>query len=112
MFGIARGVASNHRRGESRAQRRLELVAAPRSPDTPEDQARKHEAAVLVRSFLAGLDRDKRLVFELSDIEGMKGREIADALDVNVNSVYSRLRAARQLFREFLTEHGITGEPS
>lgn len=112
LFGIARGVASNHRRGESRAQRRLELVAPPRSPDTPEDQARKREAAALVRSFLAQLDTDKRLVFELSDIEGMKGREIADALDLNVNSVYSRLRAARQRFREFLAEHGITGEPS
>jgi RNA polymerase sigma-70 factor (ECF subfamily) len=112
LFGIARGVASNHRRGESRAQRRLELVAPPPSPDTPEEQARKQQAAALVRSFLEGLDRDKRLVFELSDIEGMKGREIADALDVNVNSVYSRLRAARKLFREFLAEHGITGEPS
>jgi RNA polymerase sigma-70 factor (ECF subfamily) len=112
LFGIARGVASNHRRGRSRAQRRLELVPAPSDPRTPEEVTRRREAAALVAEFLAELDADKRLVFELSDIEGLRGREVADALDANVNSVYSRLRAARKLFREFLEQRGITGGQS
>ena len=60
-------------------------------------------------SFLVG---PFKTVFELADIEGMKGREIAEALDLNINSVYSRLRAARQQLREFLVQHGIKGEPA
>jgi RNA polymerase sigma-70 factor (ECF subfamily) len=112
LFGVARGVASNHRRGRTRAARRLELVPASASPETPEEAARRREAAALVREFLGALDADKRLVFELADIEGMRGPEIAAALGLNQNSVYSRLRAARERFAEFLRAREIGGEPS
>ena len=40
----------------------------------------------------------QREVFIMHEIEQMTGREIAEALDVNENTVHTRLRAARQLF--------------
>jgi RNA polymerase sigma-70 factor (ECF subfamily) len=54
-----------------------------------------------VREFLAAIDRTKREVFELADLEGMRGPEVAETLGVNVNTVYSRLREARRLFADF-----------
>ena len=46
--------------------------------------------------ILGTLDEDKRAVFVLAEIEQMSAPEIAEALGVNVNTVYSRLRAARR----------------
>jgi DNA-directed RNA polymerase specialized sigma24 family protein len=49
-------------------------------------------------------------VFELSDIEGMSGPEIAAIIDRPLNSVYSRLRLARKRFHAFLRERGLCDE--
>lgn len=101
LYHLTRGVVSNHRRGRAREQRRLELVdprpAAP-APD-PEAQTRRGQAAAFVRTFLAELDPDKREVFELAELEGLPIPEVAELVGVNLNTAYSRLRAARQLFQ-------------
>ncbi len=99
LFHIARGVASNYKRGRARERARLEVVAPPSGalPD-PEGDAERREAASFVRSFLAGLDPDKREVFELVEIEGMPVPEVAELLALNLNTAYSRLRLARQAF--------------
>jgi RNA polymerase sigma-70 factor (ECF subfamily) len=48
--------------------------------------------------LLGTLDDDLREVFVLSELEQMSVPEIASALSANVNTVYSRLRTARQEF--------------
>jgi RNA polymerase sigma-70 factor (ECF subfamily) len=101
LYGIARGVARNHRRGQTRHERRLRLVDPPAAVVDPERWALYQESADLVRDFLAAIDRKKREVFELSDLEGMRGPEVAEALGINLNTVYSRLREARRLFAGF-----------
>lgn len=101
LYGIARGVAANHRRGRAREERRLELVGRPdagRDLPDPEMHVEAREAADLVAGFLAGLDEDKRVAFELSELEGLTGPEIASLLRVKVDTVYSRVRVARQRF--------------
>ena len=50
--------------------------------------------------MLAELDPGTRMVFVLADIEGMTAVEIGEAMALNVNTVYSRLRAARASFRQ------------
>lgn len=94
LFGIARHVARRHR---ARPQREppLQLVGEGRALD---DTVQLREAATLVERFLDSLDEDQRAVFVLAQLEGLTAPEIAEALGVNPNTVYSRLRAARLKF--------------
>jgi RNA polymerase sigma-70 factor (ECF subfamily) len=98
LFGIARRVARGYQRGELRRQKRLELVAEPAPADGPDEQLQRARAVELVDAFLASLEATQRDVFYLSDVEGLTAPEIADALGVKLNTVYSRLRAARKRF--------------
>jgi RNA polymerase sigma-70 factor (ECF subfamily) len=106
LFGIARGVAANHRRGVQRADRKLAVVPPPAEAIDPETGAARSEAAEFVRAFLDGLDEERRLLFHLADVEGMKVPEIAEAMGLNLNTAYSRLRATRELFQRALAERG------
>jgi len=101
LYGIARGVAANLRRSQTRAQQRLRVVQPPPEPRTPEEQVQRSQAAQLVERFLSTLNPAQREVFVLVDIEGMTGPEAASSLNQNLNSVYSRLRLARVRFCEF-----------
>jgi RNA polymerase sigma-70 factor (ECF subfamily) len=49
---------------------------------------------------LAAMDEDKREVFVLAELEQMPASEIAEALGIALNTVSSRLRAARAAFKE------------
>lgn len=105
LWSIARGVASNVRRGRERANRREQVsleVVAPQTPASPEEQVGRAEAALLVERFLAELPDDKRVVFELCDIEGLSCPEVAQALELELNRVYTCLRIARKHFRAYL----------
>ena len=98
MAGVARKVASRHREQDRRAPATVdESRIAARVPDPEHATARQEGLAVLQR-FLAGLDRERWAVFVLSEIEGLRGTEIAAELDVNLSTVYARLRTARQAF--------------
>ncbi len=99
LYHLARGVVSNWKRGAARTERRIaSLVPSPPQGD-PEDDASRREAALFVRRFLADLDADKREVFELVDIDGLGVPEVAELVGINVNTAYSRLRAARAAFQ-------------
>jgi RNA polymerase sigma factor (sigma-70 family) len=101
LFGIVRNVARNHGRGE---RRRLRRVNAFELHEREQPRESGSPTRLLGRSLLAGflrsLDEDKRAVFVLAELEGLSGREIAEALHINSNTAHSRLRAAR---REFCT---------
>lgn len=104
LFGIARGVGANRRR--SRARRLKVVPAAPASArgSEPEQLVERREAAGLVRAFLALLSPEQRDVFELIEIEGLRGPEVAELLDVKLNTIYTRLRAARLAFKAYVGE--------
>lgn len=103
LFGIARRVASHQRRGRGR---RLRLVDAVRhaSDDVadPNDEVALRHATHLMHHFLQTLPPRRREVFVLAEIDGLSGAEIAEALQLNVNAVWSRLRCARASFDRFL----------
>ncbi|MCH9686219.1 MAG: sigma-70 family RNA polymerase sigma factor [Deltaproteobacteria bacterium] len=105
LFGIARRVAADIHRGQRRARRKLEALPAP-APSAPlDDQVARTEAATMVRTFLERLDPGHRMVFVLSDVEGLTAPEVATALDLKVNTVYSRLRNVRQKFERAVARH-------
>ncbi len=98
LFGIARRVAADLHRGNRRLRRRLEAV--PEAPPAPalDDEVSRAEAASFVQRFLDRLDDGHRMVFVLSDVEGLTAPEISEAMRIPVNTVYSRLRSTRKKF--------------
>jgi RNA polymerase sigma-70 factor (ECF subfamily) len=97
LFAIARRVALRYRDRAKRKQHDDECGDETASPTGNPDVALSHtEALRRLQDWLDELDDDKRVVFVLSEFEQMRAPEIADMLDVNVNTVYARLRAARQ----------------
>lgn len=103
LFGIAYHVALNHRRQLRRKGTFDELrddVVAPLP--CPDQCAERAEALHLVEEFLDTLDDDRRAVFVLCEIEELAAPEVADALGVKLNTVYSRLRLARRDFHRAL----------
>lgn len=107
LYGIARRVAHTMTRGEYRASRKraaLSTVERER-PDLEHDLERelvRRRAADRVGAFLESLAPAQREVFALCDIEGLRAPEVAAALGVNLNTVYSRLRLARRRFERFV----------
>jgi RNA polymerase sigma-70 factor (ECF subfamily) len=102
LFAIVERVAANHRRGVQRKQAPLAPLDAslPSSAPDPADHAGDAQAARFVHAFLDTLDEGKRAVFVLSLVEQMSAAEIAEALGIPMNTVYSRLRSVRRAFRE------------
>ena len=107
IFGIVLHVARNHRRRERRkgglAPLDVELAGGGPGPD---QEAETAEALEQVAEVLGELDEAKREVFVLGELEQMTAPEIAEALGINVNTVYSRLRAARLAFTAALARRG------
>ncbi len=107
LLGIARGVAANTRRGRQRFLRRLGALheaPPPATPHSPEDRAARAEARRLIEEFLGTLPEVQREVFALVEIEGLRQREVAEHLDISINTVGSRLRVARTAFQAYFTQ--------
>jgi RNA polymerase sigma-70 factor (ECF subfamily) len=104
LYAIARRVAGNLRRGVDR-RGALEPIGEdlvdPGAHD-PRELATRAEAGRLLAELVAGLVDDQRDVFLLVEIEEMSVPEVADALGINLNTCYSRLRAARAAFEREL----------
>ncbi len=106
LFRIAFNVVREHRRLYQRKGRHEPLPEsiADATPDPHEALARA-EALRLVEHLLDALDEDRRAVFILAEYEEMTAPEMAAALGVNVNTISSRLRAARRDFEAALARH-------
>ena len=111
VYGIARRVAADQRR---RSRRHAELshadatAATPtqlRSSDNPYEDVARRQASALLETLIAEIPFARREVFILSEFEAMTGPEIADALELELDTVYWRLRTARKEFDEALDRH-------
>ncbi|MFO7562494.1 MAG: sigma-70 family RNA polymerase sigma factor [Enhygromyxa sp.] len=99
LIGIVRRVASGYRRAGRRLRGRLERLGPPPAPASVETQFAQREELVLVEAFINQLGSRHREVFVLAEIEGLTAPEIAETLGIKLNTVYSRLRVARERFR-------------
>lgn len=102
LYGIAVFVARNARRT---ARRKPETPLLPAHEEAlisapPDEALAGRDASRLVESLLAELPEEKREVFVLAELEQLSGPEIAASLELNLNTVYGRLRHARQAFEE------------
>lgn len=96
LFAITLRVVQVHRRSASRHLRRVEAFATVHADGAGTDPYARTDAADALLKLLDQLDDDRRAVFVLAELEGMTAQEISAGLGINVNTVYSRLRAARQ----------------
>ena len=103
MFGIVRHTVHDLRRS-ARRKPTEPLVDEPadHAGPTPQDAAVHGEGTRLLHAVLRELADDLREVFVLSELEQMSAPEVASALSLNVNTVYSRLRSARKEFEAAL----------
>ena len=63
------------------------------------------EKRLLLQRLLAKMSERRRGVFVLFEVEGYKGEEIAEILDVPLNTVWTRLHHARKEFYGLLARH-------
>jgi RNA polymerase sigma-70 factor (ECF subfamily) len=108
LFAIALRVAHDYRRAARRRRghgvvtqddAETANVADPNAA-TPLESALRAAAARRLHGILAELDEPLRAVFILAELEEIPAPEIAEALGANLNTVYTRLRAARRQFNE------------
>jgi RNA polymerase sigma-70 factor (ECF subfamily) len=111
LFGIARNVAYRHRRALGRrisvapGQEWAVDVAEDETARSAQELAERSEAARVLDALLESMDDEKREVFVLVELEEMSMPEVADAIGINLNTAYTRLRAARKQFEEVLVRY-------
>ncbi len=106
LFAIAINVARDHRRAVRRKGGHAPLPEeiVDHAPG-PHDALARTEGLRLLDALLGELDDDRRAVFLMVDYEQMSVPEVAAALGANVNTIYTRLRAARLDFNAALARH-------
>lgn len=104
LFGIVRRVARDHRalkRSHVDAEEGA-CEALPSPEGGPDERAARAESARVLHELLDGLEDDKREAFVLAELEQLTMPEVAEALGLNLNTAYSRVRAARRELDEAL----------
>ena len=108
LWGIARGVASTHRRSQRRRARlHAALAAGGGEAIDAERPFARAEAIARIAAFVDGLPETLRETFVLAHLEGCSGPEIADRLGINLNTAYARIRSTR-----IRLEAAIVDEPT
>jgi RNA polymerase sigma-70 factor (ECF subfamily) len=99
LLGIAAQLVRRRRRTLQRWAHALAGIAHTfRDPPqhTPEKAASTSEELRLFDAALRNLTEEKRIVFLLVEREGLSGSEVATALGIPVNTVWTRLHHARR----------------
>ncbi len=99
LFGICLRVAMRYR-DLARHRREVMDVDVEPADDRPDAEALlvRKQARDLVAEAMEALDMDRRAVFVMHEIDGEGIPEVAEALGIPLNTAYSRLRRARELF--------------
>jgi RNA polymerase sigma-70 factor (ECF subfamily) len=104
LYGVALRVASNFRRSMRRRREVPDetLGELPANDLGADDVADLRRARATLDAILQRMPIELRVVFILSDIEQMTAAAIAELEGIPAGTVASRLRRARELFREEL----------
>lgn len=108
LSAIAFRVAHRYRARQRRAFRH-ETDEQLSQHVSPEPDAHAHDRLQVARQALDALDEPKREVFVLAEIQQLTAPEIASITGVPLNTVYSRLRVAKQAFASTLHRLQLRG---
>lgn len=110
LYGIVKNVVRMHVRRECRHHRRVHAAKTLCVAPDERDQTEEHAAIDLMDRLLARLDSvDQRDAFILVELEGVSAIEVARMTRVSVNTVYSRLRLARERLQRELRRLSARG---
>ena len=113
VYGVVRRTVSTYHRAR-RARAVVSVTAdgveAESHGPTPFDVAQTNSDMQFVAKLLAELDEPRRELLALVDLHEMTVPEAAAALDMPLNTAYSRLRKARIAFEAALARHDARGE--
>lgn len=103
VFAFVYRIGRDHRR---LARHKNEVGGSEKQPPdtapTPDEQLDDERLRRLLSEALDSLDIEKRRLIVMHDIDGTPVTEIAKALDVPLNTAYSRLRLARAALEKAL----------
>ncbi|MBX7114934.1 MAG: sigma-70 family RNA polymerase sigma factor [Myxococcaceae bacterium] len=113
LFGIAMRLASDFRQlaWQSREVGADDVDAEDSAPTSDEWVARR-QAQAMVKKALATMPMERRAVFVMHELDGIAIPEVAQVLDVPLNTAYSRLRLARRDFAEAVEQLKQGGTPA
>jgi len=107
LAGIAHRVALAERRRARHYREQLSegITRGDRAATGPSPEAKveMQQRRARVMSALETMEPARRAVFVMYEMENMPCTEIATALDIPLNTVYSRLRLARERFKAALS---------
>jgi RNA polymerase sigma-70 factor (ECF subfamily) len=108
IYAIVLRVARRYRARSAHEAATL-VVCEPPCDARIERQLEQHERLALAHRALSALDDDKREIFVLAQVEQMSAPEIAEVTGLPVNTVYSRVRAARLAFSAQVARLELSG---
>jgi RNA polymerase sigma-70 factor (ECF subfamily) len=108
IYGICVRKASDHRKLAHKKREHLteHVPEGASRGDGPDAALERRRALARLDAALADLDEDKRAAFVLYEIEGLGLAEIAEAVGCPLQTVYSRLGAARKHVEHALGARG------
>lgn len=112
LFGVARRVAADHRRSRDRHARKLAALPELDGPPPVDERLDQQQRLRVVAEAIAALAPERRTVYVLAELEGLSAPEIAQACEIKLNTVYSRLRRARRDVAAHLDAAGLSARSS
>lgn len=98
---LARQFSRNRKYSEFRQQNPTE------GDDSLEHTVFLHETARLIHEATALLPEQSRKIFKLSREAGLKAAEVADQLDISIQTVRNSLVRSVKFVKEYLAQHGV-----
>jgi RNA polymerase sigma-70 factor, ECF subfamily len=113
VYGVVRRTVSTYhraRRARANVSATADGLEVQSSEPTPFDVAQTNSDMEFVARVLAELDEPRRELLALVDLHELTVPEAAAALDMPLNTAYSRLRKARIAFEAALARRDARGE--
>ncbi|MDP3921181.1 MAG: sigma-70 family RNA polymerase sigma factor [Candidatus Omnitrophota bacterium] len=114
IYRIAMNTAINFCKKRSAEFKKRELREREPSPGVVSNEAEKNlfkeDAEKKLGELLGCLNEDQRACILLREIEGLDYRQIADVLKIELNTVRSRLKRAREAMIAYARQGGVKDE--
>lgn len=114
LSSILKNVVRNYFRQQRRRGRGEALSSEVVDPSQlvdgspgPDELVSSHQTAQAVRNAMKRLDRAQANVFQSVELEGSTVAEIANETSTKPQTVYSRLKAARRVFRRAMLQRAL-----